>query len=223
MSQQGNRKMRPIYLKAPRKVIKEYFSTIYVIDFWGRVTKHSKDNVKLACDRKNLFEKIPEEIKMIIGGEMDVETWNKLKNESKIPAEFDDYELEFTEPNITRSQINDDTHLLEHEDMQGNRLDDDDDWDGIRDSHILQDLQKLHNENFLNTPNMGYNEFINLRKNYKQNIEAEKIDVVDIPVPVTKAKIRHGIDPANILPENSKRRVIIDESRNTVRKLKINT
>ncbi len=51
-------------------VVKEYRCTVFAQDVFGRVHKHSKNNIKIASSRSaELFGKLPMEMKIILGDE----------------------------------------------------------------------------------------------------------------------------------------------------------
>jgi hypothetical protein len=65
-----HKKLKPLYYKAPQKIITEYRCTVYAMDFLGKVRKHSKNNIKIASNRSNfLFSSLPDDIKIVLGDE----------------------------------------------------------------------------------------------------------------------------------------------------------
>jgi restriction endonuclease len=67
-SKREKRKSKPLYLKCPAKIIKQYRCTVYALNILGRVSKHSKDNIKKAGDRSiRLFGKLPDKLKLVLG------------------------------------------------------------------------------------------------------------------------------------------------------------
>ena len=68
-SKSPHKKLKPIYQKAPQKVVAEYNTLVYAKDLLNRVKKHSKNNIKLAGDRSvQLFGSLPPHIQLIMGG-----------------------------------------------------------------------------------------------------------------------------------------------------------
>jgi hypothetical protein len=192
-SKTGNRKLKPVYRKMPLKIVKEYRATVYAVDYLGRVTKHSKDNIKLAGSRSlEFFDGLPEKVKITLGGPLDPDHWDTLVNSGKIPDYFKNYELDFEPANITRAKIARDTHLIETQDLAGNGLDDEDeDWSRL--DPVILDLKDMHNSSGLNTPNMDWKMF----KEKRKEVVKEK----------SESRVAREVDTANILPDNSKRRV----------------
>jgi hypothetical protein len=197
-SKTGNRKLKPVFKRIPLKVIKEYRATVYAIDFQGRISKHSKDNIKLAGPRSlQLFEQLPEKIKLALGGPLDKDKWDEVLTKGNIPDYFKDYELDFEPANILRSQLPEDTHLLQQEDQElgGNQLDDDDeDWTRL--DPVVSDLKELHDIGQLGGQLISWNDFEKKRKELREK-----------EIVVRENRIAREVDTANILPDNSKRRV----------------
>ncbi len=50
-----HKKLKPLYYKAPQKIITEYKCTVYAMDFLGKVRKHSKNNIKIVSNRSNFL------------------------------------------------------------------------------------------------------------------------------------------------------------------------
>jgi Reverse transcriptase (RNA-dependent DNA polymerase)/RNase H-like domain found in reverse transcriptase/Integrase zinc binding domain/Integrase core domain len=202
-SQTGNRKLKPVYRRIPLKIVKEYRATVYAIDYRGRISKHSKDNIKLAGSRSiQMFNALPSKIKLILGGPLDPDNWQELVNKDKIPDYLKDYELDFEPANITRSKIAKDTHLVETQDLDGNGLDDEDeDWSRL--DPVISDLKELHSINGLNTPNFNWG-----------NFEQKRKDLTEIRKEQNFNRISREVDPANIIADGSKRRVRFDIPKN---------
>jgi hypothetical protein len=199
-SQAGNKKLKPVYRRIPLKIVKEYRATVYAIDYQGRVSKHSKDNIKLAGARSlQMFDELPDKVKLALGGPLDPDNWQYLISKDKIPEYLRNYELDFESANVTRAQIAKDTHLVETQDLDGNGLDDEDeDWTRL--DPVISDLKELHSFNGLGTPNLSWRDFETKRKEINQSGKDS--------VPVTRFdRVTREVDPANILPDGSKRRV----------------
>jgi hypothetical protein len=70
-SQIVNRKMKNIYKRTPYKVIGEYLNTVYIVDIFGRVSRHSKNNIRKVGERlERLFGALPQDIKLLLGDTM---------------------------------------------------------------------------------------------------------------------------------------------------------
>jgi hypothetical protein len=53
------KKAKAVYLRTPEKVIAEYATMVYTIDFLGKIHKRAKYNIKLATDRSLKLLKSP--------------------------------------------------------------------------------------------------------------------------------------------------------------------
>jgi hypothetical protein len=110
------KKAKAVYLRTPEKVISEYATMVYTIDFLGKVHKRAKYNIKLATDWSlKLFGSLPLKIKMVLGGTMNIDIWEEIKNAKNMPEymtsleNLDDDHL----PMKTRSNLPIDSHILE--------------------------------------------------------------------------------------------------------------
>jgi hypothetical protein len=109
-----NKKMKQIYFKLPQKVVSEYRCTVYASDLFGRIRKHSKNNIRLLSPRGvELFSKLPEDMKIILGDVFNEEKWNEIKDSGIIPAYLADIEIEGELGRQTRGNISNDSHLIE--------------------------------------------------------------------------------------------------------------
>jgi hypothetical protein len=167
-SQRVNKKVKPSYLKAPFEVVNEYFSTVYVQDYLGRVYKHSKNNIRMASERSlELYGQLPIDVKMILGDVFNTEKWSEIKDTGKLPQYLESIELFEQLDRITRSGIlPTDTHLLEQPDDTPNKeiLDEDDILDDFLDSEVLTQLQDLHNNTLLVNDNISIGDVAKLHK-----------------------------------------------------------
>jgi hypothetical protein len=90
-----HKKLKPLFYKTPFKVVSEYKNTVFAKDFLGKIHKVSKNNIKMAHPRTvELFANLPDEIKLILGEEFDLYTWEKIQKEEKIPKYLADLEIE---------------------------------------------------------------------------------------------------------------------------------
>jgi hypothetical protein len=109
-----HKKLKPVYLKTPMKVISEYKNVVFAMDFLGRIKKLSKNNIRKAHNRTvELFGKLPDEIKLILGDELHAEKWEEIKNSGDIPEYLADLEIEGEMGRQLRSfvPVPKDTHL----------------------------------------------------------------------------------------------------------------
>ena len=80
-SKQNYKKLKPVYLRAPEKVIREYASVVYSEDIWKRVQKRSKNNIKIAHPRSiDLFQTLPVEIQNLLGQPLNEKISNTIKD-----------------------------------------------------------------------------------------------------------------------------------------------
>jgi hypothetical protein len=148
-------KIKPMYEKAPEKIIKEYRSIVYSIDLAGRVKRHSKDNIRKAGERSlELFGNLPFSVQLIMGAPLDVEIWNQIKDTGDIPEYLKTQELQFEKSIVTRGQILADTHLFMDEDVPINDEliqgeDEDIEIGELFEGEVLEKLKDLHKENLL--------------------------------------------------------------------------
>ena len=177
-SQRPHKKMRPIYLRTPEKVIREYQSIVYTVDFFGKIKRRGKSDVKIASPRTiHLFERLPKNIRLLLGEPLDAKSWEKLKSKGELPDYLHSIHTDIIEPmrlrsnlpadNLTLSaEIRDDSQLTE---LDMTLIEDEDDY--------LSKLRFLHNENLLIKDNMAITD---VRSLYKKH-SGEKILNVDVP------------------------------------------
>jgi hypothetical protein len=126
-TQLPNKKIKPIYKRTPLKVIKQYFNVLYASDFFGRVKKLGKNNVKIAKNRTiDMFSNLPLEIQSKLGSPMSLDEWEEIKNTQNVPEYLNSVELDFEDPRMTRGQIPVDTVALPYEN-DGEQIEKDDD------------------------------------------------------------------------------------------------
>ena len=228
-----HKKLKPLYFKSPQKIVTEYRCTVYASDVFGRIRKHSKNNIKLASKRSEfLFSKLPDEIKLVLGDEFSEETWETIKDTGVLPAYLADLEIESEQPRLLRSNvpIPDDTHLIEQTLPTVTISPDDQVYDEIEEENetlerLLADdgirmLNELHDRNVLQDDNLQlkdveklYNGLDVLRKNVVPDVIRDlDDDFVDVEAAVETEPVERlirdpaAVDPSNILPENSRRR-----------------
>jgi hypothetical protein len=109
-----HKKLIPVFFKLPQKVVTEYKCTVLAEDLFGRICKHSKNNIRLMSPRsKELFSKLPTEIKMIMGVELDENEWNKIRETGIIPLYLQDIEIQAELGRMTRGNVPKDTHMVQ--------------------------------------------------------------------------------------------------------------
>ena len=83
-------------------------------DLFGRIRKHSKNNIRLLIPRGvELFSKLPEDMKIILGDAFNEEKWDEIKDSGIIPAYLADIEIEGELGRQTRGNISQESHLVE--------------------------------------------------------------------------------------------------------------
>ena len=223
-----HKKLKPVYFKTPMKVISEYKNVVFAIDFLGKVKKLSKNNIRKAHDRTiELFSKLPDEIKLILGEEMNTEKWDEIKNTGKIPEYLADLEIEGEVGRQLRSfvPIPNDTHLIQPDvPLESNSsLDKALDNTVNLDEEVLEELvsdkglemiNTLHSAELLNDENITLQDVPRLLRS-KNKMPVEDYGNLDydianeiIPVLVTeenRVQDPAAVDVRNILPENSRR------------------
>jgi Reverse transcriptase (RNA-dependent DNA polymerase)/RNase H-like domain found in reverse transcriptase/Integrase zinc binding domain/Integrase core domain len=191
-SKTPNRKTKPIYKKTPFRVIAEYLNVVYLEDILGRVSRHSKNNVKRCGERsEKLFSALPTRVKLALGDVMGLEQWENIKNTKLLPAYLEESQQDFVEPRTTRQNMMSDTHLLE----QG-VADPEPDPEHVRkevyeleklplDKDIVKQLRELHDRELLLSDDI---DLANIPALFKETVSQ---DPVRLPA---------GIETRNILP-----------------------
>jgi hypothetical protein len=218
MGARVHRKIKNIYKKAPQKVVTEYNKIVYAMDIVGRVRKHSKNNIKMCRSRTfELFSKLPEEIKMVLGDVFDEQIWEQYKESGGVPKYLENTE-EVHEGIQTRGMILNDTDLVEQNvEIENNDYEFLD--DGWFDTEVISKINELHENNLLHgevelrdIPVMHANIL-----NQKVQGDVQPVSVIDEQMevqPIQKIAPRGsdfidtaGINVQNILPENTRRSV----------------
>jgi transposase InsO family protein len=178
------KKAKAVYLRTPEKVIAEYATMVYTIDFLGKVHKRAKYNIKLATDRSlKLFGSLPLKIKMVLGVPMNIDIWEEIKNAKNLPEymtsleNLDDDHL----PMKTRSSLPRDSHILEKSADEPMVLEEPEllDISGV----TFDRLQYLHENNLLKDPNMTLNNVDKLyHKEMKKRYQEPVVVPIDTPV-----------------------------------------
>jgi hypothetical protein len=204
-----HRKLKPIYVKKPQLVVAEYPNVIYTKGFNNRISRLSKSNVKLAGERSiKLFDKLPVRIKLLLGSPMSVRDWKNInKNNTEIPNYLENIELDFIESKKERMPVMpNDTHLLEHSFEEPEQMfEEEEDFTDILNNSTFQKLKFLHDNKLL------LDDSVQLKDLDKKYPEAK-----DKKYP----RVLSGIDVSNIIPQKVRKRVVIDETKNTFQNLK---
>jgi hypothetical protein len=227
--------MKQIYFKLPQKVVNEYRCTVYASDIFRRIRKHSKNNIKLLSPRAaELFSKLPDPIKIILGDELDEEKWNAIRDSGIVPAYLADIEISNELGRMLRGQIPKDSHLTMTAPPQnlGNNTDGTED-EGDEDDLIevlvsdetLTKLNELHDKNKLNDSNLTLKdvpkEFEKLAAEepgparrqgdpvyqLMDELDEDEEPEDDQPEVAAASEDPAGINIANILPVGSRQRV----------------
>jgi hypothetical protein len=204
--------MFPLYFKCPEKVVSEYKCTVFSINFLGQVSKHSKNNIKLASLRSvKLFQELPDDIKLVLGEPFDAEKFSEIIKDKRVPEYLDDIVLDMEEgPRLRSENLPDDTHLLETTEVLDETvdevplIDDGDDY--------LEQLQTLHEAHQLGDTNITAESIPVLYRSFINNTIEEEVQPVNVPetiepplVPIND--INSDINPRNILPDGTRCKV----------------
>jgi hypothetical protein len=229
-----NKKMKQIYFKLPQKVISEYRCTVYASDLFGRIRKHSKNNIRLLSPRgAELFSKLPEDIKIILGDEINEKKWNEIKDTGIVPAYLADIEIEGEMGRKTRGNISDDSHLIETTPPQNaenntETLADEGEGDEIEElfsDDLLEKLNVLYDRDELRDPNLSLKDIPKLydevtskdpdpavRRRFQDNQVLDRLGEDGDLIDGEEDEVEANADPAginieNILPYRTRRRV----------------
>jgi hypothetical protein len=206
----AQRKMFPLYFKCPEKVVSEYKCTIFSINFLGQVSKHSKNNIKLASLRSvKLFQELPDDIKLVLGEPFDADKFSEIVKDKRVPEYLHDIVLDVEEgPRLRSENLPDDTHLLETTEVLDETIDDVP-LIGANDEFVQQ-LQALHDANELGNNDVTLENIPILYRSFVNNTIEDEIQPVDIqvePAIVPINDITSDINTRNILPEGTRRKV----------------
>jgi hypothetical protein len=200
-SQITNRKMKNIYKRTPYKIIGEYLIIVYIIDIFGRVSRHSKNNIRKVGERsERLFGALPQEVKLLLGDTMTPEIWDQIKDSKLVPEYLQSMEADFVEPRKTRQTLPHDTHLLE----KGEGPDPDPDPAMDPDEYLdpfgdttFEKIVTLHRQGALDDDNIDIADIDPL---YEKMFPSSPIDKEENRIP----KLPQGINVDNILPSRTR-------------------
>jgi len=205
-----NRKMKQVYFKLPQKVITEYRCTVYASDIFGRIRKHSKNNIRLMSLRgEELFSKLPDDIKVILGDEINEEKWNEIRDSGIIPAYLADIEIEGEIGRITRGNMPDDSHLIETTPPELPSKD----TEALVDEAAGEDLDELLSDNVLEKLNVLHS---------KQKLDSADLTLKDIPVLYNELTatdpdpaVRRGVQDYQVLDQLGEDGELVDDEGGT--------
>jgi hypothetical protein len=153
---------------------------VYTVDFLGKVHKRAKYNIKLATDRSlKLFGSLPLKIKMVLGGPMNIDIWEEIKNAKNMPEYMTALENldDDHSPMTTRSNLPRDNHTLEKSADEPVVYEEPEllDITGV----TFDRLKYLHENNLLRDPNMTLNDVDML---YKKEMKKRYQEPVHLPI-----------------------------------------
>jgi hypothetical protein len=218
-----HKKLKPIFFKLPQKVVTEYASTVYAEDIFGRVRKHSKNNIRLASPRSvELFGSIPPKFKMIMGDEFNSERFEEIKDTGVIPEYLNDISLQQELGEMTRrGDLPLDTHLLEHSQPElvehevraqedSEEIEDEDELEEILNDRMIEKLKLLHDEHLLTDSKLELKEVTRLYNETISDPPSQRRDRQETEIENEMREIQisdnAAVNPANILPEGTTRR-----------------
>ncbi len=214
-----HKKLKPVYFKIPQRVITEYKGVVYSKDFLGKIHRHSKNNLRKANERSlALFGELPDDIKIVLGGEFNEKTWEEIKINENVPEYLKDTKIQHEPQIVTRQRLAEDTHALE-QDGPGHTnsepaLEDTTLINDLEESEVLEHLKALHEKTLLTEPDISLSDVNRLyRESVNDNVptlvanELPDIeDSVEKEVHTTNKNFAK-VHPDNILPEGTKRHV----------------
>ena len=214
-SKTDHKKIKPVYVKAPKRVVTEYQSVVYLEDIFGKVTKASKNNIKIANDRSvKLFNELPKDIQIILGEPMNIERWNDIKISGIVPQYLESIQIDAARERLTRSGLAKESHIIEKDQNPVNTekgggtliFDDDEwDWEEILTQNTLTQLKRLHEGNHLSTP-IPLHEIPKTYDSLIGNDVNELLNEVE-RLPRKRRTTDTGIDPKNILTSSRRPRL----------------
>jgi hypothetical protein len=214
-----HKKLKPVYFKIPQRVITEYKGVVYSKDFLGKIHRHSKNNLRKANKLSlALFGKLPDDIKLALGGEFTEKTWNEIQTNEKVSEYLKDTELQHEPQIVTRQRLAKDTHALEQEGPGQNdtetALEDTTLINDLEETEVLEHLKALHEKTLLTEPEISLRDVNRL---YRDSIGDENPTLIANELPDLEENVEKEVQPANknfahvhpdnILPEGTKRHV----------------
>jgi hypothetical protein len=197
LSQMMHRKGKPIYKRTPLKIIAEYANIVYLTDIYGRISRHSKRNLKKCGERsEQLFSQLPLKVKLILGDVMGPNEWEIIRENKMLPEYLENITADFVPARVTRQNMAQDSHLIELPIPVPDRetdpdLDPDpDDLENLPiDTDLMNQLNSLHADELLTGENMSLDQ---IPKIFNRTVEQDQ--------PVENVKLPTGIIKENILP-----------------------
>jgi hypothetical protein len=150
-----------------------------------------------------LFEKLPDPIKIILGAPLSLAQWNVINiQKSNLPDYLQDIELDFEDEKRSRRALPTDTHLLEKSINESTEesFEEEEDWSDILNHSVLNKLKFLHDTGKLTDDKLRL-----------EKLDSTFSDLKSRAFP----RILSGIDTDKIIPIRLRKRVIINESKNT--------
>jgi hypothetical protein len=195
LSQMVHGKGKPIYKRTPLKVRAEYANIVYLTDIYGRISRHSKCNLKKCGERsEQLFSQLPLKVKLILGEVMGPDEWEIIRDNKMLPEYLENVTADFVLARTTRQNVAQDSHLIELPvPDQGTDPDLDPDLDDLENlpinTDLMNQLNSLHADELLTGENMSLDK---IPKLFNRTVEQDQ--------PVENVKLPSGIIKENILP-----------------------
>ena len=172
-----------------------------------------------------LFWKLPDSIKAVLGDEINAERWLQFRNDGLVPTYLNDIEIQTEIGPVTRGTLPVDSHLILNESNSDPVPidEDDEDLDDLLDDVNMKKLQFLHDNNLLTDPQMTLRDVPGLYRTGRElardggtgsgDIPTHPVDpddlVADVPdldlVPPPPVRLEPGLDLGNIIPRARRR------------------
>jgi hypothetical protein len=136
-----------------------------------------------------LFEKLPTEIKNILGEPFNEQTWDEISKNKEIPNYFLNLDTGQEVGPILRGQIPEDTHLLEQS-FSANLEPGPEEESFDLESDVMTKLGELHKNSKLLSPNINLKDVPNLYKELREELLEKDIEDISENEPILQANSR---------------------------------
>jgi hypothetical protein len=201
------------------RTITKYKGVVYSKDFLGKIHRHSKNNLRKANERSlALFGELPDDIKLVLGGEFNEKTWEEIQTNETVSEYLKDTEIQHEPQIVTRQRLAEDTHAVEQDGPGQNdtepALDDTTLINDLEETEVLEHLKALHEKTLLTEPDISLRDINRL---YRDSVDDETPTLIANELPDIEENVEEEVHtanknfarvhPDNILPEGTKRHV----------------